>query len=103
MCDHCHPICKKCFEFKRIISCVRCGVSVCKDCINRFPSYFFEIAELLFFNRDNQANQENQENEPRRSEEVGGYFCESCYNYKRAQNMVRIMNGLTLFFLSKQK
>jgi len=40
---------------------------------------------------------------PIQSEEVGGYFCAACYNYKRAQNMVRIMNGLTLFFLAKQK
>jgi hypothetical protein len=68
-----YGVCGICGYYCRdFITCEICEKNVCEDCINPFQT-----------------------------KEEKGYICDYCYNKKRSENMLRIMNGLLLKNMEK--
>jgi hypothetical protein len=103
MCDYCKNYCQICFEDVFSVLCEICDTSICRDCIIPTNIYNDKIAKYVFGNSDSDSEDKPCKKYRKPIWPDIGYICNDCYKLKRAENMVRIMNGLFRHFIQKNQ
>ena len=95
MCDFCHGNCRSCNKNDSTINCWTCCNTFCDKC--RLPTniYIDQIAKNVLGESEDEMDTNDEKYRQIAWPDVG-YICNTCYTLKRAENMMRIMNGLLI-------
>ena len=107
MCDFCNSYCKDCLNSDNTICCTVCCEEICYECLLQYqlPASYNHHLTIAKYVLKEEENEEEDKKETDKYRKIAfpdqGYICIHCFNYNRAINIARIMNGLFLHLNNK--